>query len=780
MTMSYSRRSRRIGTPSGSTLSVLQQREALEPPDGETIRVMIQRAVTDGSARWTRMADILQVLECTTEPRDGTGQKGLDSTGRPRGPYAGSSDAEVALAEEAVEEIDTMLGMALAQGQLSVVPVEQEDDVAAAFVGQEMHWLMNGPMRENIAAVLAEGRRWQTAFGAYVVRLGWRERRRVLVRLLVRAELFGWAAQAGTQDLQMQIAQALQQGAEPTPEEAAALAGAIEDAQAQAEGQVEETIADRTRVEELAAVLQMYDPEMCPGESLRVARAIQAGGDEIEYCAAEMVEARPEWLGLRPGVDVLFPANTARMAEAAWVVEPLCLTASEVRQRASAEGWDEEWTNALLERPGPSFGLWTETAGDWPWLLTGADVGYEIPLERREEYFYPVLFTYQGADRMGNGGIYQCVVHDGVEGFAYHALLTTVDGLMPYRDFRREAHERTLLRSKGVVEKSEATQNLAKGNVDAWYDMISKHVNPPIVKPYSMEAMKVAGLLRPGGEFSEKRTEQNVLRYMQLPPAGNLGLGMEMDKHLRMNLARRLGLRHPEVAPELIQAKWQVGVSEFMGHLSTLLGATYALVQEKGDPEIRRRVTKNPAILAGTSVGGLPPQAQSMARAEIRGTFDFTIHFDTRSLVQEWMETRAKVMDVILRMDATGSIPRTPMLRSLMTMVDPALAMTIKDGSENQLETVRLVQSDVAAIVSGQEPPFIPGSMDHALALQLIQDTVQKSPLMQQYLQNEQVRAVMDNYVKMHQQQVTQEENKVVGQTGGRPVLQASSAGNGA
>jgi hypothetical protein len=460
------------------------------------------------------------------------------------------------------------------------------------------------------------------------------------------------------------------------------------------------------------------------------------------------------------------------MAEAEWVVEPLWLTARQVRSRAAAEGWDAAWTEELLKNSGPSFGVWSEWGSQFPWLLSTAQVGSTMAWTTDSaNWFCPVLLTYRAVSKAGVEAIYQCLVHDAVEGFAYHEMLDMVDGLMPYEDFRRDTTERVLLASPGLVEDATTYQNQAKANADAWFDSVDLLVNPPIVKPHSLASVSVRNVMRPGGEIEARRGEENIARTIQMQPMGTIGLGIEKDKHLRLLAAKRFALRHAEVPPELVQAAWQVETDDFMACVSRLCRRTYALIQLYGPPEVTLRVTDQPRVLAGSGSGGTQKwQQQKLDRDEIRGSYDFSIEFDTRNLVMDWVETMGKLYSVVLSMDSENSVPRGPIVQSLLASINPRLANIVRSQDEADEGQVRRTMGDIAAIVTGQEPPFAPGQ-NHRLALQVVESTVKRSPLMQNYLKNEQIAAVLENYMKQHQQQVVQEENKIVGRTGGRPVL---------
>lgn len=763
---------------SDGTLTELGMREPRERPNHDAIRTMVESAVTNSSVHWTRIADARQVLLAERPDRTGDGFKPLSASlqgGPEEKPW--EADVDVRLAAEVVVERVNLLRQAVAQGGLSAVPVEGGDARAAALAQMEMMWWLNGPMRRNVHATLAEAAKWQEAFGSYVVGLEWRERRQVVARRLVLADLYTWAVEQGSRDFMAALEGALTQGVEVSPAEGAALSAELEGIAEEVTAEMEQALYDRTQLDELAATLAYYDERMCAGEAMRVARALQRGLTEVDYCGYEVVESRPHWKGLRPGVDVLFPSGTEDISEAEWVVEPLWLTARQVRERAAAEGWDAQWTEELLKKPGTPYGLMSDYGADYPWLLTGAEVGLAVPYEvRQTDYFCPVLLTYRAASKAGEGCIYRTLVHDGVPGAAMHEMVDTVDGLMPYESFRRDSTERLLLGSGGLVDLVAGYQEQLRCGANGWFDYVQKFINPVILKPTRFSQENARSLFRPGAEFTYGRREE-VPQYMTPPVLGAVGLGEGMDRYLRMNVARQFGLRHPEVPPETVQAIWQVSVDDFMHCAGLLMRRTYAMVQMWGPEEIALRVTGRPGVFAGTA-GGVRPQAAALRREEVRGSFDFALHFDTRNLVLDWAEARWKGYAAALSVDTVGAVPRVPILVDMLSTINPALAGTVLSAEEADTRQVQRTAADMAAIISGQEPPFELGQ-NHALALSYAQEQIQKSPLLQQMMQNEQIAAVMENYLNQHSMQVKQEENKQTGLTGGRPVLSGGLAGNG-
>ncbi len=763
---------------SDGTLSELGMREPRERTNHDAIRNMVESAVTNSGVHWSRIAEHWDVLMCERPDRTGEGFKPLSSGlqgGAEEKPW--EADVDVPLAERVLSEMSDLLMQGMQEGRLQATPVAgAADALKAGYANMEMHHYLNGPLAQDMEGVAAEAAWWTLGFGSYLVGLGWRRRKVDEEAVLVLAELHAWTVEQGSRDFMDALQGALAQGVEVSPAEGEALSAELESITQEVTAELEQAIFDRDQLDELAAVLLSFDPNMCEGEPRRVARALQRGETEVPYCYYRVVVDSPYLTGLRPGIDILIPEMTRRANEMPWAAEPVWGTAAEMRSLAASEGWDPAWLEEFLKN-GASvpYGLMDQYGTQYPWIMTGATVGQTIGLEARQDYFCAIRFTYRATSRAGGESVYQCLVHDGVEGMAYHTRLRTWRGLMPYEDFRAEPHQRLLLASRGVIGSVESAQEQMRMNMNAYFDYVQKFVNPVVLKPDRFSQENVRSLFRPGADFTYGRRDQ-VPQYMTPPVLGAAGLGREMHELLERDVAKRFALLHPEVPAELSQAKWQQRVNAFGQVWGRVLKRVYALIQEFGPEEVTLRVTESPRWLAATGQSGAQ---RSLLRSEIDGEFDFSVYYDTRGRMLDWAELRAKVWAATAAMDVDGRLPRNLMLASLVATVDPQAASRIlTDDAASAQETQKTLQ-DWNTIVAGGEPPLNFKGRGNAQGVAMLEQLFQSSPLAQQYLQNPQIQQVTENYLKMRQQEVMQEENKQIGRTGGRPVLSGGLAGNG-
>lgn len=760
----------------GADLTAIQLREPREQPDADQVRTFVQRAVADGAAQWQRIESAQRVLLCERPPSSSTGIRSMSENLRAAPSGENGTDLKYALAAEVGNELSDLLEQSFQEGALSGRAMNgPEDAIKGSYAAMELKWYLDGPMEQEVDRVLSECAHWTTHFGSYVVGVDWTRRRVDRDAMIKLADLWDWAAEQGSADFTNGIAAALEQGAQLQPGEEQAIMAEGEALAREAQADLQGMVFEKDRLKELAEVVRLYAPALCEGEPMRIARAFQRGETEMACLIYETVEDRPRLTGLRPGVDVLFPNNTQDIAQAAWVVEPIWGTAADMRLRAASEGWDAAWVNELLTHPGLPCGLWQQYGSQWPWLLSGLDIGMTVPAHLREsEYFCALMLTYRTASKAGGESIYRCAVHDGCEGFAYHRRLDGLTGCLPYRDFRHERHQRTLLAGRGIVEMLEDVQNVAKGNRDAWCDGVQRVVNPTLVIGWSFQGDPRPEMV-PGGLLRVKDRERDPA-YMVPPNAGGMGLGIEMDRHLRMTSARQFGLMHPEVPSELLLTMWQNRTGSFLRGWSRVFRLVYEQIQLYGPEEVTLRVTDQPRWFAGT--GRMPIPQQQLMRAEMRGSYDFVIEWNSKTRDVRLMESHAKVIAAAAQLDTEGRLSRGPLLASLIAPIAPQAAAAILSSEEGAEREIAKCQQDWAVIVSGQEPAPPVGRASRT-ALAYFEQMVQASPVMQRLLQEEQIAKVFENYLKVHQQNVAQEENRQIGATGGRPVLQPNPAGNG-
>lgn len=742
--------------------------EPWQPPKITELIEMLRTAVSMNSHAINRMSTAKEVRDCTTAltiGRDGTGTKGLDAKGRPRGPWEGSSDAQVKLADDIITELKLMLMLAVSRSQVGARPQEMDDTGAAALATGLLEYYFTGSqMDEEVWSTVGLAFDCTLAYGLSVVKVGWKETFGQVEKELDYNTLLDWAEQQGKQEYAAELA-ALVGDAQLTEGEVQQLAGEIEAAGQNAAAATTAIIATRAARPQLVALLEAFDPSMVEGEAPRLAAALQrATQASVRYYAYERTESRPCWRFLQPWVDVFFLGLSRKLQDEPFIGESEWVTRTQLEEMAAAEGWDEEWLRKVREAPGRSFTFENMEAD---WWLNGADVGQSIPLDVRDQHYYQLTrITYKAANKAGVIGVWETLVHDACPDMAaYHRLCEGADGAYPYIEIPRNTCRR-LIDNIGIAEEVEDIQHQLKAMVDARHDKTALDVKPPVKVHWKDVKRGLRAHIYPGAEFPER--EGVSTSFMQVGNMGAQTLSLNDEGQLRIQVARRFGLIHPDVPAPITQAHLEGLVTHVFKYLKILVSKTFSLLQQHMDPLTGIRVSGGPEIFAAN--GG--DKVLNVSREDIQGRFDFHLYFDPRDLNMEWVMERVKALtELVIPIDSMASIDRAAIVRMAVASIAPRLAATVKTAEKASEDEVADELAAWTAIVSGAEPPMREG-VNFAARYGFWQNLINTSPRAKSLLQgDQQVLAVSQNRLKYLKQGITQEKNKLVGRVGTSEVL---------
>lgn len=747
------------------TISTLEPRQK---PKVSALIAELNRAVQNSSEYISAMQRAHEIRYCIWAGQTNDGKKGKDANGRLRGPWEGSSDVKVRMAEEVIQEHWLVLMLAWLRGNLSAVPTEIEDEGRAQLAVSLMkHYLTGGMMLEALTAVAraADDREF---FGCGFIKVGWSETYRLVRKSTSLAALMQWAQESGSQAAMQFLATAFPSDMQITPQQEAALQRDVENAGMNAMVKVAEAAATKDGKTELAAWLDQMDPAMCPGESLRLAAAMQRNDPaaELEYCATELKESRPEWHARQLGVDLFLPPETGDIKDAPFVLESAWMTELQVREAAAAEGWDPDWVEKVLRKPGRAFSI--SLTGGTDWFLQNAGVSLSIPQMEREQHLYQIVrMYYKAATEYGTPGVWETLLHDADQETAgLHRLVDWADGEYPFVAFPRELFQRLIWASRGVALMIESDQAQLKGMADARHDLTAMTVRPPVKKHYRLANTNMQAEIRPGGELVER--DGAATDFMRIGHAGAGGQSLTDEEVLMNRLRRAFGLMDESVPAAVTQAYMEVDSGVWLTHLSRLMQVTWMLVQRFMPVEMAVRVGGGPELFAAAGGADLI----RVTREEAQGSYDFKMTWNPTDMNIEWVKARAEILaTLLLPLDTAGAVDRTPIIRMLMAWISPQLAANVKDAEQASADETDDEQEKLAIIAFGGEPRFRAGQ-NHQLRLQVIDTLMQKSPTFASIMANNPaVRAVLEQRVKMHQQQIAQEENKQIGRDGARYAI---------
>ena len=157
---------------------------------------------------------------------------------------------------------------------------------------------------------------------------------------------------------------------------------------------------------------------------------------------------------------------------------------------------------------------------------------------------------------------------------------------------------------------------------------------------------------------------------------------------------------------------------------------------------------------------------------EIRGGYDIYIEIDARDLNMEYAMKKLDSYAKIRSMDIGGLMDAGPLVEWAAAALDPVLARrTIRPAQAVSQQEVKAEKDAVAQMAVGIEPEMPTQGINAQLRLQTLVQTVQQSPqLTQLYQMSEPFRKLVDTRQKYLQQQLDQEQNKLIGRLGVAPV----------
>jgi len=740
-------------------ISLLDPREV---PKVEEILARVRSAISGNTDLLARMQNAERVRSATWDGQTRDARRGLDDRNRPTGPWENSSDTRIRLADMICNEKTLILLMAMLRSQLTATPAEMDDTGTAARAVALLRHYLTGSMEMEVWMEVGRAIDLMVSYGHGILRVDWKRSARLVEKSLTYEALLDWARQAGAAErLELLGALAEQEGITEIGEaEQAAIEENVAAAGAEA---VDEAMARLTDAEQapLVEMLMEYDADMATGEASRLARGLRrARMAEFSYYAYEITESRPCLRCLQPWVDVFYTGLTDFQSEP-FIAEVEWVTAFELRERAALEGWDPDWTAAVLAHPGRAFsGIFTE---GMDWVLSGTTVNWTIPaLERDHHYFCLLKIFYKASNRAGITGVWEMLCHECYpEGYAYHRLADFPDGQYPHVPVGRQITRR-LSDCTGIPEEVESEQEQLKAMADSRIDMTSLDVQPPLAVHWKLADRDLRGQIRPGGVVLSR--EDSPTAPMRVTTPGAQSASLENERQLMEQVARRFGLIHPTVPDTVTQMHMAVEVGHFMKSMNLVLAKVFAQLQENMDPITAVRVAGGPEVFASGEADSL----LSADRDEIRGRYDFRLTFDPNDLNLEWVMSRVEaIIKLVTGIDTSAFVDRAGLLRAAVSAINPRLAKLVRTSAESSAGEAEDEQRQWSVIASGDEPPMPTQGVDFASRYEVWKRLLSRSTTAQQRLREDPlVLALAQNRLRYLKQGIQQQQNAITGRRG--------------
>jgi hypothetical protein len=728
---------------------------------------------------------------CEWEGKTGTGRKShLQGTT----PWPEAADHEVHLVQELLDERNAARLAALSRGALTVTPTDGTDARKASLMKLVLRYYLGTAMKSQVMVHGVRGGSWADRWGHAVLYVGWKEERAVerrtvtlgqLVQVAIEKNVMGMGGSApGTGPQEEADAAAPHQMEEGgvTPEE-------MQEIIITSEEMVLESVLDPARDGLVVELLLGSDEGLrargthgveeakrALGE-LRKSKAMLTAGDpmglEVSYVSSFVKTSAPCWEALRPFIDVFYPAETVfedNLDSCRWIARRKWLSGQQVREQAALHGWDKEVVQEILDKHrgkdsglgdllGTSWGLngmgsrWRRRSGS---ATTTAGVGYG---ESHKNLYEVIEMWDRSTTPDGLTGTYHTVFHAQVADRPLkRKLLEYWSGCYPFVAMVAEKDEVMLLDSRGLPERVKTDQQAIKAQWDSRTDAAGLTTVPPWQGPPEL----MGTVIRPGAYIEEYRI--GTVKAFELPAPD--GRSVEIEKTIRRSLDNRFGRMSPEVPEPKSMMMGQADMDWFLMGISQAMALTAKLIQQYMPPLKQARITGTNEVFDAT------PE-------EVRGSYDFAVGFDVRSLDLDWAkELLSFVKDIILPMDRNAQVQTGPLIEFGLNILDPGLAMrSMRPVEAANAEEAAQERASLADIFSGGAGQEITEGMDYRTRAEVIVYEIQRSPMRQQVLAtNAQVREVVTARLKQLVNMVKQyEENAVIGRTMGEVALQPKS-----
>lgn len=738
-----------------------------ELPSAADLIDQVKRSITTASSLrvFERMAEAHKKYACEFPGKTGTGRKeGTDD--KPAFPWNGAPDTDQRLIAEIVQEF-TDIGMAaFERANLTIAPRSIADPSAEnadrAGIWKAVLAYHLECMEDELPDEVGRFIHIACKYGRAVLAPSWHETRKLDERQLDPAQVLQIFMQEA---INIVSAEMFPSGPfNPETGNPSLTADELKLVTAEAAKRVDTLFADPDKRPELLQSLMVLDPDMTEAEAKRVAKDLKRG-QPATYYVPITDEQRPKFRALIPWVHVFYPPETTDISKTPWVGEVEWLHLTELEARAVEEGWDKEWVEAVKNTGGQKFDM--GNAPSWVFAGWGVGIGIQDEIvdatpEAKTHLFQILTLHHKATSPSGVPGLYRTVLHGNVtDKVALHEHCPYAAGSMPYVGLKL-GDEEVFDLNEGIPELAGSVQQEIKFQRDARGSQVQLRASPPLQEPVGQGAGEAQ--IKPGIRLFMRRAAAagGEYKFLQIPPIGSESLEFETATK---NALDAFFFRGPNVDPEIKLIRRQRWANRVLSAIKKAYRFTFQLVQQYTDD------------IEASTIAGVPVKLQ-VTREEIQGKFALQMDFDVGDLNLEATTKKMEMLTTMLiPLDRNGIVQTNTLIRYMARKLMPEIAERIV-GKDDEMQQKHIDDEEnaIAKMAAGLEPAFKPGQ-NAALRLQIMQDSVAKSPRLAEMLQSDEMfAAVYQNRMKQYQFELDQQQNAVIGRTGGKPVLTGEAA----
>lgn len=686
------------------------------PPIADLLSEYNRSMVNSSQGNLVTKFDNIRFARWAGQTDDGKKHSENRPEGSPAWPFEGASDVRNRLIDSSCNELSALLVTAFQRATIRASGVDLTDAQLGGVATNLLHWIRDAKMPQELRKEAELGAQYALQYGWSAFFVGWKQTISKRTQEITAQELFELANQA----------------------------------QGSVLGELPQLIVDAP--DQAAAILQTAIPDLSMREAKRMVKEMADTGvasyDE-EYVSRNL----PEIVALKPWDEIIFPPETADLQRSRVIYRRTWMSEVELREKITTEGWNPNWVEKALQQLGKSSTFYNINLLPTTTMLVYNGVNYMNMVE--------VVYAYTKSMDGNAPAIYYTVfcpqaasnLKDDTDSWAIHERLDYAHGEYPFVEFRREQLRRAVVDTRGIPELALTDQDEIKAQHDSIRDHTAFSTLPPI------KVVKRIGSINKVGPGVQLPVVSPTDYTFMDPPAREPMTAFRLIDRVEANHAAYFGTSNPNVPPIKTQMLQQLLVNSWLLTWRSVFRQMFSLCCQYMTPEEIAKIT-----------GGQLPQSLS----EIHNEFDLNVRFDVMDMDKEYITQKIDFLTKVAQLDTGGVLNRTRLTEMMIQAIAPEMASElIVNQQQASAQMFKDVQSDIGMMLLGNEALYQENDPAAQTKLQYAQQVLQANPKAQAALQqDENFKALFQNYVKSLQMSVMQQQNAVIGRIGVTPVSQ--------
>jgi hypothetical protein len=702
------------------------------------LRSDLEQIIGDGTTVWQRQQAARDLRFNLWDGQSDDGRKYEKNLGEVPLPFEGASDLRVPLLDGVIQDIKDTAQLMFFRSQVQALPVEPDDAPRSQGITTLLRWLRDREMRAELEDEVELSAEYMFADdpGIAIVEVCWMRDTNLERRSLTLEQLAILYATGETNPDQV----------------------SPDDPRLEPEmlGDFADLATNPIREPEFLRWLSSVYPVVTDPTLRKAIRDLRKTG-QAELPVPVIRENRPSVQALRFLEDVFFPIGTANIQRARNVHRREWVNEDELRERAFTLGWDADVVEEVISR-GRGQSIVAGTIGQSTSRHGNQFSGPGMAVDESDNLF-EIWWSYsRRADELGVMGVY-CTIWNGSvpDRPLKNELRANRHGRYPFVVRPRERTGRQLTESRGLTRPLATHQTEIKVQRDARSNFIQLIASPPHKVRMDRGAFDL--IVAPNAAVPVMR--QDDVEWFT-PPGQLPQYSVEMERTTRHEVDEYAGRMTADQDPNRVATKQQRSADRFFG----LWREVFTMVLDDC------RDYYSAAEIA--RITGATGEPANLTPEDLAGRWDILIEIDARDLNMEYAMKKLDALTKVAAADSSGTLDRGPIAEWGAYTIDPVLARrTVRPQQNVTQREIDATKNAITQMAAGIEPDMPVQGINAQLRMNVLMQTVKSSQqLAQAYQQGGSFRELLDNYQKYLTQQLTQDQNKVVGRLGTAPLQQ--------